>query len=189
MHIAPAATTIAELLAAGYELALAPTTGYSNADSTYAEVIQGRGDEATLSLGHSRGTIVQTNGNNIAADNGYTNDLLTVMGVGGAVSEDAYRAAADRITHTPERTTFTYMRKDPVSVIAAGNPGDALAAFAEFFNVMASDNSAHSCYGTGAPGCNTIANPVPGGPAPSNQQPGNVMIYQGGVLQNRNGEK
>lgn len=29
-----------------------------------------------------------------------------------------------------------------------------------------SNNSAHSCYGTGAYGCVTIANPVPGGPTP-----------------------
>jgi hypothetical protein len=51
------------------------------------------------------------------------------------------------------------------------------------------DNSAHSCYGTGAPGCRTIANPVPGGPTPLNQQPANVMTYQGGVPQNQSGEK
>lgn len=74
------------------------------------------------------------------------------------------------------------MRNDPVSVIAAGNPGDAIAAIKEFWNVMFSNNSAHSCYGTGAPRCATIANPVPGGPVPTNQKPQNIMIYQGGNL-------
>jgi filamentous hemagglutinin len=74
------------------------------------------------------------------------------------------------------------MTNDPVPVIAAGNPGDAWAAFKEFFNVLSSNNSAHSCYGTGAAGCATIANPVPGGPVPTNQQPGSIRVYRGGEL-------
>jgi len=86
------------------------------------------------------------------------------------------------VTKNPESTSFTYMKNDPVSVIAAGNPGDAWAAFKEFANVWASNNSAHSCYGTGAAGCATIASPVAGGPVPTNQQSQNVMTYRGGVL-------
>ena len=76
--------------------------------------------------------------------------------------------------------TATYMANDAISVIAAGNPGDALAAIGEFWNVVNSSNSAHSCYGTGANGCSTIANPVPGGPRPTHQQPGNVIVYRDG---------
>ena len=68
-------------------------------------------------------------------------------------------------------------------MICRRHPGDALASFAEFFRVMSTDNSAHSCYGTGAKGCGTIANPVPGGPEPTHQLPNTVMTYQGGVLQ------
>ncbi len=71
---------------------------------------------------------------------------------------------------------------DPVSVVAAGNPGDALAAIIEFYNVLKTSNSAHSCYGTGAPGCATIANPVRGGPQPINQKLVNVVTYQNGAL-------
>ena len=183
MHIAPAQTVLGELMVAGYETVLAPTLGYSNADNTYGDLLQGRGNQPTLSLGHSRGTIVQTNALNIVADKGYVNDRLKVTGVGVAESEETYRGAADRVTNTPGNTAFIYMRNDPVSVIAAGNPGDAFAAFKEFFNVYASDNSAHSCYGTGAAGCQTIANPVPGGPVPGRQLSSNVMTYQGGVLQ------
>ncbi|APW38793.1 hypothetical protein RD110_17575 [Rhodoferax koreense] len=74
------------------------------------------------------------------------------------------------------------MANDPVPVIAAGNPGDAWAALKEFANVRAKSNSAHSCYGTGATDCITIANPVAGGSEAKNQQSQNVITYRGGVL-------
>jgi filamentous hemagglutinin len=70
----------------------------------------------------------------------------------------------------------------PVPVIAAGNAGEVWAALKEFYNVVRFDNSAHSCYGTGAQGCAMIANPVPGGPVPMNQQPGTLRVYRGGKL-------
>lgn len=182
VHIAPASTGLGDILVAGYEKVLAPTLGYSNADITYADALQARGSEPTLSLGHSRGTIVQTNALSIAADNGYINTNMTVLGVGGAVKEQTYVDTATRVTKTPENTTFTYMPNDPVPVIAAGNPGDAWAALKEFANVWATSNSAHSCYGTGAAGCVNIANPVPGGPVAKNPQSQNVITYRGGVL-------
>jgi filamentous hemagglutinin len=181
MHIAPASTGLGDIMVAGYEKLLAPTLGYSNADITYADALQGRGNEQTLSLGHSRGTIVQTNALNIAADNGYTNDQLSVIGVGGAVKGQTYVDAATRVTQTEGSATFIYMPNDPVPVIAAGNPGDAWAAFKEFAN-LSNSNSAHSCYGTGATGCVNIANPVVGGPAPKNQQSQNVITYRGDVI-------
>ena len=71
------------------------------------------------------------------------------------------------------------MANDTVSVIAAGNPGDAWAAVKELFTIIHANNSAHSCYGTGATGCVTIANPTPGGPQPGQQQLENVRVYQG----------
>lgn len=49
---------------------------------------------------------------------------------------------------------FSYMTNDPVPVIAAGNPGEVWAALMELYNVVHFDNSAHSCYGTGAGMCN-----------------------------------
>jgi len=184
MHIAPAATTLAEVIVAGYEKILSPILGYTNADFTYADLLQGRGTLDTLALGHSRGTIVQRNSFNIAADNGYVNGNLVVAGVGGGVGVQDYTDAATRVV-TPEKknnVTYTYMANDPIPVIAAGNSGDALAALKEFYNVIVSSNSAHSCYGTGAPECSTIANPVPNGVAPSNQQPDLIRTYKGGVL-------
>ena len=102
------------------------------------------------------------------------------------MSFSEYSDAAKRIIQDPERLQnqvgFTYFANDPVSVIAAGNPGDALAAMREFFNVVTKDNSAHSCYGTGAAGCVSIANPVPGGPVPAQQNPNLIRVYRGGEL-------
>ncbi len=181
MYIPKADTVLGELFVGAYEKVFAPLLGYTNADNSYADVLQGRGNQDTLSLGHSRGTIVQRNAFNIAADRGYTNDRLSVHGVGGAVGFGEYARTASRVTK-PENignVTFTYMANDPVSVIAAGNPGDAVAALREFFNVVTKDNSAHSCYGTGAPGCATIANPVPGGPVPTQQNPNLIRVYRG----------
>ncbi|MDR6741115.1 filamentous hemagglutinin [Herbaspirillum sp. 1173] len=184
MHIAPAATTLAEVIVAGYEKLLSPMLGYTNADITYAETLKGRGGSETLSLGHSRGTIVQRNAFNIAADNGYVNPNLVVEGVGGGVGAQDYTNAATRVV-TSERKNkinYTYMANDPIPVIAAGNPGDVIAALKEFYNVIVSSNSAHSCYGTGARECASIMNPVANGPVPSNQQPDLIRSYRGGVL-------
>ncbi|MBC7682381.1 MAG: hemagglutinin repeat-containing protein, partial [Ferruginibacter sp.] len=184
MHIAPAATTLGELLVATYEQKLASTLGYTNADNSYADVLQGRGQENTTSIGHSRGTIVQTNALNISADKGYANPKLRVEGDGMAVSVPTYIGTAGRVNASEEgvpNVRATYMANDPVSVIAAGNPGDAMAAFREFYNMVKS-NSAHSCYSSGAAGCVTIASPLPNGPQPTNQQAGNVITYQGGQL-------
>ena len=185
MHIAPAETGLGELMVAGYEKLLAPIFGYTNADRAYAEALEGRGDDPTLSLGHSRGTIVQKNALDILAEQGYTNSGLSVVGVGGAVRYDEYIASAGKVINTndpkilQEQITFTYLANDPVSVIAAGNPGDALAAFKELSRVIDTNNSAHSCYGTGVAGCSTIANPVQGGPVPTNQNPDLIRIYRG----------
>ena len=182
IHIPPASSNPAEILVAGYEQMLAPILGYSNADLAYAQTLQGRGQDPTLSLGHSRGTIVQTNAFNIGAAAGYRNDDMEAVGVGGAVGAQTYLGAARSISGQVGRVDFIYIANDPVPVVAAGNRGDAVAALKEFWNVMFSGNSAHSCYGTGATGCSTIANPIPGGPVPTNQQPGNVVRYRDGKL-------
>jgi filamentous hemagglutinin len=136
IHIPPASSNLAEVLVAGYEQMLAPILGYSNADVAYAQTLQGRGQDPTLSLGHSRGTIVQTNAFGISADAGYRNPNLATIGVGVAVSQQSYLDATTSVSSNPEKVDFIYMRNDPVSVIAARNPGDAAAAIKEFWNVM-----------------------------------------------------
>jgi len=94
MHYIPANNGISELLVAAYEKSLAPTLGYSNQDQAYAGAIAARGNEQTISLGHSRGTIVQRNANNILAEQGFTNSKLAVRGVGGAVGAQEFTEAA-----------------------------------------------------------------------------------------------
>jgi filamentous hemagglutinin len=54
-----------------------------------------------------------------------------------------------------------------------------MAAVREFFSVATSNNSAHSCYGSGAAGCSTIANPISGGPVPANQNNDLIRTYTG----------
>jgi filamentous hemagglutinin len=81
-----------------------------------------------------------------------------------------------------QQIIYTYFANDPVSVIAAGNPGDAISAFKDLSNVIKTSNSAHSCYGTGAKDCSTIANPVPGGPTPTNQNSDLIRVYRNGKL-------
>lgn len=87
--------------------------------------------------------------------------------------------ASQRHPADPENTKFTYMTNDPIPVIAGGNQGEVLAALKEFYNVYLYSNSAHSCYGTGAKDCKNIANPVPGGPAPTNPDPSKVKVITG----------
>ncbi len=66
MHVAPADNTLSELMGVAYEkitasadYGLANFLGYTNAAELYAALQKSRGDTPTLSLGHSRGTLVQ----------------------------------------------------------------------------------------------------------------------------------
>jgi filamentous hemagglutinin len=193
MHIDKTPDGIADVLVASYEKLLAPVFGYSNADNEYAKLLEGRGTNVTLSLGHSRGTIVQYNALNIAKDANYVNPNLSVMGFGGGVLASSYYNAAKAVNNndfspsSQNNVDYTFMKNDPVAVIAGlnglfgdGNMGSALV---EFKNVYAKSNSAHSCYGTGAKDCVTISNPISTGPEPllnSATNPANVIWYHNG---------
>jgi len=83
MHYLPASTTVGELLVAGYEKNLASTLGYTNADRAYADAVGGADKGFFTSLGHSRGTLVQTNANDILSGRGYSNENIEYRGVGG----------------------------------------------------------------------------------------------------------
>lgn len=85
MHHLPASTTVGELLVAGYEKNLASTLGYTNADRAYADAMGGADKGFFTSLGHSRGTLVQTNANDILSGRGYFNGNIEYRGVGGFV--------------------------------------------------------------------------------------------------------
>jgi hypothetical protein len=141
---------------------------------------------ATLDDSGAKGTGKLQAGLNFAYDNLFNINYLFNVGI----SNDADNNNEQRGTQGSNayysvpygNWTHTYMANDPVSVIAAFNPGDFWGAFKEFYNVYAMSNGAHSCYGSGSFGCSTIANPVPGGPVPTNQNSGLIRVYRGGEL-------
>ena len=202
MHIAPANNTISELLGVAYEkiinsldYGLANFLGYTNGAETYAALITRRGQQATTSLGHSRGTLVQESASTILGnrpdENGttYTNPSLTVRGVGGAADVQSYTNSAFKIIQDPtkkDNITYNYFSNDPVSVsnLSGGNPG--VWTLKGLWQVYDTNNSMHSCYGTGGAGCTQVEIPVPGGPQGTPE--GNAMLiqYKGGKLMENN---
>ncbi|MBA5688164.1 hemagglutinin repeat-containing protein [Rugamonas apoptosis] len=192
MHIEKPASSFSDILVAGYEKLLAPVFGYTNADVNYANIIKDKGQDKMVALGHSRGTIVQVNSFDILHDQGFVNEKLIAVGVGGGVLANSYFESAASINNakTDSKTmkvSYTYMANDPVPVLAGLNgifgPGKLIDSVIEFGNVYNNSNSAHSCYGSGANGCVTIADPLPFGQLPTNQNNSNVIRYINNVLQ------
>lgn len=191
MHYVPATNALAEMMIAGYEKNLASTLGHSNPTQAYAQALAERSTQDTTSLGHSRGTIVQTNANQILAQQGHTNPNLSVQGVGGAVDQRTYYEAAAAVqgnAATPDdrrRITYSHFSNDPVSTssLSGGNPG--AWHLSDFWQVLTTSNSMHSCYGTGAPGCSQVQNPVPGGPQGTPEGNAKLIEYRAGELYNR----
>ena len=197
MHIVPANNTVSELLGVAYEKitasadsGLANFLGYTNAQTLYADLLKSRGQEATTSLGHSRGTLVQEAAFTILASqkdeagNSYTNPNLTVRGVGGAASAGAYTDKAAQILNDPDKLnqiTFNYFSNDPVATsnLSGGNPG--VWTVNDLWQVFKTTNSMHSCYGTGAAGCTQVEIPMPGGPQGTSAGNAKLIEYVGGV--------
>lgn len=190
MHYVPSNNGLSELLVAGYEKKLAHTLGYSTQDQAYADGLKTLGANTggdVVSLGHSRGTIVQTNANAILASEGVTKPNLSVQGVGGAVSADEYTKAAEKVVGQKniDNVTFSYFNNDPIPVGAAGNPG--VLSLSEFWKVLTTANSAHSCYGTGASGCQQVQILSPNAPDKAVQDNSNLIQYKGGIPYDGNG--
>jgi len=197
MHIAPANSTISELLGVAYEkvvnsmdYGLANFLGYTNGTELYADLLRSRGQEATTSLGHSRSTLIQESGHTILANrpdengNTYTNPNLSVRGVGGAADAESYTEAAFKIIQDPNKKgniTYNYFSNDPVSTsnLSGGNPG--VWTLKDLWQVIDTDNSMHSSYGTGAVGSTQVEIPVLGGPSQGTLD-GNAKLirYKGG---------
>lgn len=181
MHYLPASTTVGELLVAGYEKNLASTLGYTNADRACADAVGGADKGFFTSLGHSRGTLVQTNANDILSSRGYSNGNIEYRGVGGALSKDEYAKSAAAVIGNPDNNNnikFSYFANDLVSVLIGGNPGTL--SVPEILRLMTTDNSAHSCYGTGATGCQQVEFP---GVNPGTPEKNKLLIeYVGGKL-------
>jgi filamentous hemagglutinin len=191
MHYVPATNALAETMIAFYEKNLASTLGHSNPTHAYAQALAERGTQETTSLGHSRGTIVQTNANQILAQQGHTNPNLSVQGVGGAVDQRTYFEAAAAVqgnaANVDQRNQihYSYFSNDPVSTsrLSGGNPG--AWRLSDFWQVLTTSNSMHSCYGTGAQDCSQVQNPVPSGPQGTPEGNAKLIEYRGGELYNR----
>ena len=197
MHVSPADNTVSELLGVAYEkivtsadYGLANFLGYTSAQTLYADLLKSRGQAATVSLGQSRGTLVQEAAFTILANqtdeagNSYTNPNLVVRGVGGAASAEAYSDKAATILGPraeKSQITFNYFSNDPVATsnFSGGNPG--VWTVNDLWQVFATNNSMHSCYGTGAADCKQVENPMPGGHQGTPEGNAKLIRYEGGV--------
>lgn len=197
MHIAPAASALAELLGVAYEkitasadYGLANFLGYTNAQTLYADLLRSRGQEPTTSLGHSRGTLIQEGAFVILADQqdtqsqSHTNPNLMVRGVGGAADAKVYSDKAAAVLGKEgdrSQITFNYFSNDPVATsnLSGGNPG--VWTLSDLWQVYKTSNSMHSCYGTGAPGCTQVETPILGGPQGTPEGNAKLIEYVGGV--------
>ncbi len=197
MHIAPANNTISELLGVAYEKILASADyglanflGYTNADTLYADLLKSRGQEATISLGHSRGTLVQEAAFTIlanqkdAAGNYHTNPNVTVRGVGGAATAEAYSEKAATVLGPDgnrNQITFNYFSNDPVATSNLSGCNTGVWTPSDLWQVFKTNNSMHSCYGTGAAGCTQVEIPAPGGHQGTPEGNAKLIRYEGGV--------
>lgn len=112
-----------------------------------------------------------------------------MQGVGGAVTAKEFTDAAAGVIKdkdkVAENVTFSYFKNDPVPVIAGANPG--VISLAEFWRVLTTPNSAHSCYGTGAAGCQQVQILSPNAPTGAMQDNSNLIQYKGGRAFDGNG--
>lgn len=155
MHVKPAATDIGEILVAGYQKHLANFLGYANLENEFVDVMIEAAKENLILVGHSRGTVTQRNAFKIAEKRNFSTDSIEIFAYGSPLSKGDYKSAATKIikSNPDEKIHFIYSTKDPISVIIGGNPGEFWESLLEFWQVKNSNTSTHSCYGSGAPGC------------------------------------
>ncbi|MFZ4285502.1 hemagglutinin repeat-containing protein [Variovorax sp. HJSM1_2] len=198
MHIAPASNTLSELIGVAYEkvvasadYGLANFLGYTDGAELYADLLRSREGVATHSLGHSRGTLIQEAAFTILgnrSDSGvvpYVNPEMSVRGVGGAADANQYfnkAAAVQGSTRNREAITYSYFSNDPVStsIFSGGNPGAWTVQ--DLWQVYETNNSMHSCYGSGAKNCTQVESPMPQGPQGTPEGNAKLIRYVGGKL-------
>lgn len=65
------------------------------------------------------------------------------------------------------------------SNVSGGNPG--VWTVNDLWQIFKTNNSMHSCYGTGAAGCTQVEVPIPGGPQGTPEGNAKLIEYVGGV--------
>ncbi|HQA10600.1 hypothetical protein, partial [Zoogloea sp.] len=200
MHIAPANNITSELIGVAYEKItatsgydLANFLGYTKGQELYSDVLRSRDQLATASLGHSRGTLIQEAAfvmlsNRLEGGKTYTNPKLSVRGVGGAADAGAYFERAMQVLGPQgekQNITYSYFSNDPVSTsnLSGGNMGAWTVS--DLWRVMKTNNSMHSCYGTGGHGCTQVEIPVSSGPQGTSVGNNKLVEYVGGVRLDR----
>ena len=150
-----------ELIVAAYEKHMAKTFGYTNPDVVSAALIQQQGDNAVLVEGHSRGSLVVDNALTILKDGSHTNNNLSINVYGPAVNQQKLETSFSGVNNSEDaKPNYFYQTNDPVStVVGDAKDGLFIPSLLEFWNVIMTNNSAHSCYGTGAPGCKPFQTP------------------------------
>ena len=161
LHYPEANNFISELMVAGYETFLADKLGYTNYDTSYADTTRELAPYGLSSEGHSRGTLVQENAFNILHDQGWQAPTdMSVQMRGAAIGNDEAKTSVSSVGMDPgNQLDYLSHPNDPINVIVAGEKGDTGAAWKEWWRVLTTPNSAHSCYGTGAAGCVKIEAP------------------------------
>ena len=105
---------------------------------------------------------MQENAFNILHDQGWQAPAdMSVRMRGAAVGSDEANQAMNGINvinDSDHRSYFAHPN-DPVNVFVGGEKGNTGAAWTEWWRVFTTPNSAHSCYGTGAPGCTKVEAP------------------------------
>lgn len=94
-----------------------------------------------------------------------------------------YTDKASQVIGDPDKNkqiTYSYFSNDPVStsVFSGGNPG--VWTLSDLWQVFKTDNSMHSCYGTGAADCTQVEIPLPGGPQGTPDGNAKLIKFVGG---------
>lgn len=152
---------ISEFMVAFYEKHMAKQFGYTNPDQMTAELVAAQGQNTLLLEGHSRGSLVVDNALTILNGEGYKNQNLSVNVYGPAVGQDEINNSTRSVTQTSHDAgtdaTYVYDHRDPVSTFVGGaKDGSFVDSLFELWAVFRTNNSAHSCYGTGAVGCKSF---------------------------------
>jgi len=84
-----------------------------------------------------------------------------------------------------QNITYSYFSNDPVSTsnLSGGNMGAWTVS--DLWRVMKTNNSMHSCYGTGGHGCTQVEIPVSSGPQGTSVGNNKLVEYVGGVRLDR----
>ena len=126
------------------------------------------------------------NAYNILSDQGKSNPNLIAKADGAPVGGKEFTDAAERVikgtAQSQQNIDFSYFANDPVSVGIGGNPG--VITLKDLWNVLSTNNSMHSCYGTGQTGCRQVQVLSPNAPEGAVQDNSTLIYYRNGRYEN-----